>query len=425
MRTKCCQFALWAGAGLMLALAVQAGRAQTGPDGDGAVLRLPGGEDPRPRVVPQTGSPSVDTSSSATADLILAKLTVDPRYEMNRDIAPTPPIGPWMICVHSYITKEAPEWARQMTGELRSTYNLPAYVFTFGIEERRREYERVKGTLDQQRKAMKERGLEFIYMARGNDKSDTPYAMISNDLPLQAAMRTLKVQHIPVQCGVLVGGYANEEVANKALLKIKKLPQPDPKKVQLDIKYYGADSDPMNQSFVKLKKDSGAAEFVNPFHKAFVCRNPSVKQDRAGDPDAMDMKLLRKLNSDEPYSLLNCKKPMTLAIKQFQTFLAVQDREQRGGIMQNFGFNTIAGSKGVDQAAHDAHALAELLRKNKNLQLDTYVLHTKFTSVVTVGGYDSVDDPNLIAMQRQLGNKLREWERMAFFQQPMPMKVPR
>ena len=416
MRTKCCQFGIWVGAGLMVALTVHAGRAQTGPDGDGAVLRLPG-EDNRPRATPPSGASQAEASSTATADLILTNLTVDARYAMNRDIEPTPQIGPCMICIQSYITKEAPEWARQMAGELRGTYKLQAYVFTYGVEERRKEYERVKVMFDQQRKAFKDRGLELMYATRAKGAAEPPTAVLSNDLPLGVAMRTLKVQHIPVQCAVLVGGFANEDAANRALQSIRDLRPPDPNRVKLDQKFY---IDLEGKSKIDAKDIH-----VNPFKRAFVCRNPSVKQDAAGaGSDPLDMKLLRKLNSDEPYSLLNCRKPITLAVKQFQTFVTVQDREKSANLLENFGFRTRAG-EGIDRAAHDAHALADLMRKNKTTPLEAYVLHTKFTSVVSIGTYDSLQDPNLIAMRRQLGGKLREWPQMAFFPEPQPMMVPR
>lgn len=412
MRAKC---ALSIGVGLVLVLGVHSGRGQTGPDGDGAVLRLPG-EDPPSRLTPQAGVPPTDASSSATADLILSNLTIDPRYAMNRDIEPTPQIGPWMISIQSYVTKEAPEWARQMANELRGTYRLPAYVFTYGVEERRKEYERVKVMLEQQRKALKDKGLELMYAPRAKGGAEASGTIISNDLPLAVAMRTLKVQHIPVQCAVLIGGYPNEDAANRALKSIRDLRPPDPSRVRLDEKLL---LDVDNKVKIEMKDN-----YVNPFKRAFVCRNPSIKQDAAGS-DAMDMKLLRKLNSDEPYSLLNCKKPITLAVKQFQTFVTVQDREKSASILENFGFKTLGDGKGVDQAAHDAHMLAELMRKNKTTPLEAYVLHTKFTSVVTVGSYDSLEDSSLIAMRRELTNKLRQWPQMAFFPEPQPMQVPR
>jgi hypothetical protein len=74
----------------------------------------------------------------------------------------------------------------------------------------------------------------------------------------------------------------------------------------------------------------------------------------------------------------------------------------------------------------------DYLRKNK---LEAYVLHTKFSSVVTVGGFDSLEDPNLLAMQRTLSERLPALENsmrrlnptlqsMMFFPKAMPMKVP-
>ena len=83
-------------------------------------------------------------------------------------------------------------------------------------------------------------------------------------------------------------------------------------------------------------------------------------------------------------------------------------RDDAPGILEKIGLKTRAG-EGIDQAAHDAHVLADLLRKNKNL--DAYVLHTKFSSIVCVGNFDSLEDANLRALQSTLETRLRspEW----------------
>ncbi|MCI0682387.1 MAG: hypothetical protein L0Y71_09800 [Gemmataceae bacterium] len=453
MRMKSMAIAWSSAIGLLVTGTFLTGRAQPGPDDDGAVLRLPG-EEPRPRTLRAPPEPSPSSAGPSTTDVILANLTVDPRYAMNRDIEPTPNLGPWMVCVHSYITKEAPQWARQMTAELRSNpkYRLPAYVFTYGIEERHKEYARVKTLLDQQRQFAKDKGLPIMYATRSKFDGDAPLLpnefslahvlnMVgsrqvtvdeSDDLPLAYALNMLKVKHIPVQCAVLVGGYPDENAAHRALLRIKDLPAPDQDKVKMDVKFYGRDEDPNRPG--RLKKDSGVAMYVNPFKRAFVCRNPSIRQELAPESanDGMDMKTLRRLNNGEPYTLLNCKKPITLAIKQFQTFTTVQTRDEPS-VLQKFGFLTREG-EGVDQAAHDAHTLAEYLR---NSNLEAYVLHTKFSSVVTVGGFDNLEDPNLRAMEATLRQRLPAFEAqmrrlnqggplqsMMFFPRPMPMKVP-
>ena len=450
MRAKSGTIALWTGIGLVLGADASFGRAQPGPDDGGAVLRT-GFDDPTPRNAPKSQASSAAPQGGdggPTADQILAHLAVDPRYTMNNDIRPTPDLGPWMVCVHSYVTREAPEWARQMTAELRTNpkYRLPAYVFTYGLEERHKEYVRAKALLDQQRQFAKDRGLPIMYAPRS--KNDDPALQLPNqfslghvlsmvgnerttayeseDLPLGYALNMLKVKHIPVQCAVLVGGYANENAAKSALMSIKQLPPPDPNRVKLDTKFY-TKAEPKNP-----KATNGEHVYVNPFERAFVCRNPSIPQERVAQAnDGMDMKTLQRLNNGEPYTLLNCKKPLTLAIKQFQTFTTIQTKDEPN-VLQKFGFMTRGEGEGVDQAAHDGHNLVEYLRKSG---LDAYVLHTKFSSVVTVGGYDSLQDPNLLAMQRTLSERLRIFENalrrdnprlqsLMFFPQPMPMKVP-
>jgi len=420
MRIRLFELTLWSGVGLLILGNALPCRAQPGPDDGGAVLRNPF-DDPTPRngARPQAGASSVvDANGSAGYEQFLAQLSIDPRYLMNRDIQPTPELGPWMICVHSYVTKDAPEFARQMASELRSTYKLPAYVFTYGLEERRKEYERVKDLLAKQREYFKGKEMPYLYSPRTKDGPAVP--VLSNDVPLEYAKTLLKdAKQIQLQCAVVIGGYESQDAAHRAAAAIHKLPQPDPNKVKLDVRFYGEKQDPTD---INLKFKSGAAEYVNPFKKAFVCRNPSIKQDSNNQSsDALDINVLRRLNADESYSLLNCRKPITLAIKQFQTYTTVASRDDAPGILEKLGLKTRAG-EGIDQAAHDAHVLADLLRKNK--KLDAYVLHTKYSSVVTVGGYDSLEDPSLRATQNMLAGHLREWSSMMFFAEPRPMRVP-
>jgi len=400
------------------------------PGADGAVLRNPF-EDAAPTAPAKASNDAADKAhaarrarTQALLDETLARLAVDPRsYAINNDIAPTPDLGPWMVFVHSYITKEAPQWAREMAAELRTTYKLPAYVFTYGIEDRREEFDRVKAIIDQQRQFLLDKDLPLMYAPR-RVKDGQPDTIVSEDLPLEYISSLLRVRHIKVQCGVLVGGYPNEEAAKRALDGIRKLPLPDPTKVKLDTGF-NAQEDNKNPAATK-----GEGGYLNPFKRAFLCRNPAVKTDPAQKQnDALDIKLLKKLNADDPLTLLSCKKPYTLAIKEFRTFTVIQDRERERSVLENFGFKTRSGSEGIDQAAHDAHNLAETLRKMK---LEAYALHTKFSSVVTVGGFEGLNDPNLAATQQALERNLARLEeqlppgrRIMFFAKPLPMQVPR
>jgi RNA polymerase sigma factor (sigma-70 family) len=149
--------------------------------------------------------------------------------------------------------------------------------------------------------------------------------------------------------------------------------------------------------------EKAVKEMIKEMRQQIVGDEADEEKQSNKEQSPFDIKMLRQLNADEPLTLLNCKKPITLAIKVF---------------------------RGVDQAPEKAHNLAELLRKVK---IEAYALHTKFNSVVTVGGFDSLEDPTLIATRKYLEEHLPTVERQAperdrpilFFTKPMPMKVPR
>src|SRR5207249_4715882 len=111
--------------------------------------------------------------------------------------------------------------------------------------------------------------------------------------------------------------------------------------------------------------------------------------------DVQDIALLRKLNAVEPYSLLQCKKPWTLAVAQFNT-PTVTEPGKSGTALGGGLFALGRKQEREDPAAYNGHTLAENLRKMK---LEAYVLHTRYQSIVTVGSYDSLEDPNLRTMQ--------------------------
>jgi hypothetical protein len=65
-----------------------------------------------------------------------------------------------------------------------------------------------------------------------------------------------------------------------------------------------------------------------------------------------------------------------------------------------------------------------MLRSGK---VEAYVLHTKYGSVVTVGGYDTPDDPRLRQMQERFARLSQDpnYARLEFLATPVPMPVPR
>jgi hypothetical protein len=58
---------------------------------------------------------------------------------------------------------------------------------------------------------------------------------------------------------------------------------------------------------------------------------------------------------------------------------------------------------------------------------EAFVLHSKFSSTVTVGGFDGPDDPALRAMQDRLSAMFSSpgAAMLQCFHRPVPMEVPR
>jgi hypothetical protein len=401
---RCLALALLAAAGWCVGMGRGQAPGRLGPGEEGAVLKQPwdtagssSSSTPRPASAPLQGlwretNPQAPGGTAA----FLRELESAPP-DPNQDIAVTRDHGPWMISIQAYIGPNAPQSARRMVDELRSKYKLPAYVFNHSNEERRKEHERLLAQIEKQRQLLEQTRKEL-----GNQ------AYQINPIPIKRPMR------IQDNCAVLVGGYKDEVTARRALDQIRKLDANLLDRALLDTKYFGED-DP------KTKKiERGRHEYVNPFLRAFAAPNPAVKLERRQGFDDQDVAVLRRLNDGQPYNLMACKKRYTLAIKQFAMPGGVQtDSAKPAGVLDSFK----TGKSHADLAADNAHEFAKMLR---HMKLDAYVLHTRFASIITVGGYDSLEDPALRSMQNIVANQLRPKldARIELFPQPLPMEVP-
>lgn len=305
-----------------------------------------------------------------------------------KDYTIRPEVGPWVIYVHSYTESrdpnrpKAPDLAREMCLEIRSKYNLPAWIFNRGEEEKRkqREYvERVRKLTDQ-----------------------TPGARI-------------RVHHIEEQCAVLIGGYKDMDAARAALDSIKKLKSPE-KKHLLDVITVTGQAKTVDG---KAPKEAQTGQFVNPFVSSFVARNPTVAAEKpANDPTKAD-KLLRELNSGRPYNLMANRHPWTLAVKEFQGASTIQSKgASSSSFLDMLGFGKRSGEL-LNAGALQAEEIARVLRE---LKFDAYVLHTRFSSVVTVGGFENKEDPQMAQLQKKLGGA--KFGPIELFVRPLPMPVP-
>jgi hypothetical protein len=305
-----------------------------------------------------------------------------PRVEAdpNKVYSVGPEAGPWMICATYYTGPDAPELARQLVLWLRSRQNLPAFQFDRGEEERAKQ----KKEIEEQKR-------------------------------LNPNARVRRFQTVPEELAVLIGGYPDPETANRALKEIKKLPMPEldlgPGKTTTQTYVVGTPTERGGVPGTEVKYYS-----INPFLTSFTCRNPvTAAQQQASDP--CKDPILKDLNNGRPYNLMACPKPYTLAVLELPGECSVAPQSGDSSFLK-----VLTGGKGgsvLDAKARQAEELARVLREMK---FEAYVLHTRHSSVITVGGYDQLDDQQLLQNQKQL--KSLQLGMFHFFDQPVPIPVP-
>ncbi len=312
-----------------------------------------------------------------------------PKVEADPDVeyVVTPQAGVWMVLAGSYKGPDAHNLAHQLVYQLRSRDKYPAFIFDFS-EGKRREQE--ANTAAMQR--------------------NMPGVPVRTPRPIED------------EFGVLVGGYKTMDDAREVMEKVRRLPLPV-------LKLPG--DKPAYDTMPFINKETGEEQglvSVNPFWRSFVVRNPLVPVEKP-DPSKAD-KFMKELNKDEEYSLLKCKHLWTLVIKQYEGFSVIQPPSTDNPILKWFSKDE-KNSDVLNAAALNAHNMAEALRKMK---LEAYVLHTRRSSLVTIGAYDSPDDPQLTSMQKvfaegtlqvkQKDGKPVDLRQFQFFARPLPMKVP-
>jgi hypothetical protein len=330
-------------------------------------------------------------ASAAALAGLAAPAAADPadRYTI------TPDVGPWAICVASYVGEEAPNLAHQLAEQLRTRDHLAAYVFDRGDEERKRDWEE---------HLKKEATL--------GDGIKLPF----------------KHPRYTQSCAVLIGGFTDMDAATAALQKVRELPEP-----KLVLSNGQPAYDVMWAPPDPGKAGENKPYRVNPFTRSFVTRNPAAPKSQ-GEAPKVDP-AWKELNASESYSLLKNPKPWTLAVKQYTGATVLQNRQESTDFwdkLRRLGRNP---GEGITAAGFQAHHLAEFLR-DKRIGFDAYVLHTRTNSIVTVGGFDGPDDPELQRTKERL-------ERLSFradgrsqaaatikgdpiglFAHPLPMEVP-
>jgi hypothetical protein len=320
---------------------------------------------------------------------LAARVEADP----NKEYHITAEAGGYFICAASFRGPEAPALARELTLVIRRDYQLPAHVYDRGGKEREEQRQKVMALL--------------------------------KTCP-EGHFRGVRIEE---QFAVLVGGYKDRESARKALDDFKKLPLP-PEKF-CDTTTIGEPATQNGQQGMMFK-----VVRISPFANAFVVPNPLLPPEQPDRLKADDF--LKKLNAGESLSLLNNKKQWTLMVKSYQGLAAIQTNSTGNKFLDMLTGRSSADHLGA--AAMNAHALAQLLRDMKfngqPVSLESYVLHDRYRSIVTVGSYDSQDDPKMkrdmqmlskLSLQAMNDPKADAQLRsnVQFLSQPIPIPVPK
>jgi hypothetical protein len=248
-----------------------------------------------------------------------------------------------------------------------------------------------------------------------------------------------RLYRIQEQCAVLVGGlkggWATMDDATASLKTVRGWELPP---LHLDNGLSPYDLEVAAPSgFAGFRGDGKAkAETrpVNPFANAFVTRNPAVQRAPAQKPKFDP--IWKKLNADEEYSLLNCPKPWTLAVKEYIGTAVVAPQTESSSFLDKIGLGGHKMGEGITAAGLQAHHLAEFLN-NPRIGFKAYVLHTRQSSVVTIGEFDGPKDPEMERTIQRLARLSFQADQrdpnaarfaksnLDLFARPLPMEVPR
>lgn len=120
--------------------------------------------------------------------------------------------------------------------------------------------------------------------------------------------------------------------------------------------------------------------------------------------------LVKRLNADMQYSLLKNKGKYTLRVATFKgTSSIVQVGNQQPKKAKNI-FEKMLGDS-LDESGKKAWELTETLRAARKVgygrDFEAYVYHDRYSSIVTVGSFDSPSDPRIAEYARRFSGKPR------------------
>jgi hypothetical protein len=363
-----------------------------------------GGATPMPtpagRYVPPVGGlqpmnsfrPAGGTATVRPVEPVEIPLALGP----NHPLAVKPEDGAYFICVRSYSRPHNPdpnekgytvkELGEALAADIQETHRTRVFLYELVSDEKkaqaaaqtaaRQRAAEFRAALDQYKQKAELAGADFV------------------DFDEKVKYQTF---HYRDQVAVLIGGFRTEDEAVKALQVVKKWPAPK-------------DTRLLDGAAIAARGPDGKTtinkSFLNPYPQAMVVQNPSIAKELSTKPTPLDPFIV-KLNEGRPYSLLTTTKRWTLAVKSFTAPVHYSSKDEESPAMKLFGRSKDADvlRAGAEQAEALVKALREMKDKAGNpMNIPAFVMHTRAASLVTVGEYDSPNDPDLLEKQRLLTN---------------------
>lgn len=297
-----------------------------------------------------------------------------------------PEHGEWFIEIKSYAQVESGLMAEALAKEIRETYKQPVYLYEWGAEARRKRDEEEATA----RKRMEEEVRPFLeYQAKLKAEAE---ARGEEFVPTELKVKVpVYYREIPDQYMVVLGGYKDIETARKALDIVRRWPSPKDTRLL----------DSVEAAVMKDGKKVFMTSYVNPFAEARIVRNMTLPKQQVSMAD----EFLIRLNEGEPLSIMKSSKKWTLKVKVFNTPVSKAGMEAQSN---NVRSGPTAGRGGarpgqwLDATAQQGQMFCTILRNLKDGEgrphgLPAFVLHHRTGTIVTVGEYDSPDDPALQA----------------------------
>jgi hypothetical protein len=284
--------------------------------------------------------------------------------------------GPWLICAAHFVGFDGADLAKQVVEELRNKHHLKAWIFNRGDEERRKQ--------EQDWEEYKKRFPPGTPLRPRRYRVQDDWAVLVGDFPDFKAASDFLPQ-------------IRGDKHGKGGLPVPDLKLADGKRCPVDVVSY----EEMDPDTKKMVRKQG---WVSPYHYAMAVRNPLAANNQKmsnWDPSWTN------LNAYEDFSLLKNPKKFTLLVRKYSGGASIQSGSSETGwskrILATVGLGSREG-EGLANAGAQAHELARFLRDPNRFGFDAYVLHTRNSSIVTVGAFNSPDDPALVRVKQQLAN---------------------